>query len=305
MGSYLTRRLLRTIIVLWGVSTIVFGVTRLSGDPIGLLLPPDAPRADVERVREQFGLDRPLPVQYGVFLKRAVTGDFGESLRQREPAMRLALQRVPATLHLALLAFGFAVIVGVPVGVIAAMRPRGIFDQVTMTFALVGYAVPTFYLGILLMLFFAVRLHWLPVGGRGGWETWIMPTIALGTHSLASIARLTRSGMLEVLSQDYLRTARAKGLTETILVIRHALRNAMIPVITVMGLQFGALLGGAVVTETIFSWPGLGLLAINAIRNRDYPVVQAAVFLAAIAFVLVNLTVDLLYGRLDPRIRYE
>lgn len=305
MGQYLLRRLLRTIVVLWGVSTFVFGVTRLSGDPITLLLPPDTPTAEVNRVRAQYGLDRSLPVQYGVFLRRAIAGDFGTSIRQREPALRLAVDRLPATLHLAVLSFLFAVIVGVPLGIIAGIRPRSLFDNVTMTFALVGQAVPTFYLGILLIIFFAVQYNWLPVGGRGDWKTWIMPVVTLGAYAMASIARLTRAAMLEVMNQDYIRTGRAKGLTERTVVLRHGFRNALIPIVTIMGLQFGTLLGGAVVTETVFSWPGLGLLAINGIRNRDYPIVQASVFLAACAFVIVNLVVDLLYGQLDPRIRYS
>jgi len=304
MGGYLARRLLRTIVVLWGISTIVFVVTRLSGDPISLILPPEATPAEVDRVRGQFGLNEPLPVQYGVFLRRAVVGDFGQSIRQRQPAMRLALDRMPATLQLAASSFLFAVVVGVPLGLIAGVRPRSLWDNVTMTFAVVGQAVPTFYLGILLIIVLAVRFGWFPVGGRGDWKTLVMPTLTLGTFAMASIARLTRSAMLEVMSQDYVRTGRAKGLTERAVTLRHAFRNALIPIVTIMGLQFGTLLGGAVVTETIFAWPGLGRLAIDAINNRDYPVVQAAVFLAAVAFVFINLVVDLLYSQLDPRIRY-
>ena len=304
MGGYLARRLLRTIVVLWGISTIVFVVTRLSGDPISLILPAEATPAEVDRVRSQFGLNEPLPVQYGVFLRRAVVGDFGQSIRQRQPAMRLALDRMPATLQLAASSFLFAVVVGVPLGLIAGVRPRSLWDNVTMTFAVVGQAVPTFYLGILLIIVLAVRFGWFPVGGRGDWKTLVMPTLTLGTFAMASIARLTRSAMLEVMSQDYVRTGRAKGLTERAVTLRHAFRNALIPIVTIMGLQFGTLLGGAVVTETIFAWPGLGRLAIDAINNRDYPVVQAAVFLAAVAFVFINLVVDLLYSQLDPRIRY-
>jgi peptide/nickel transport system permease protein len=295
----------RTIVVLWGVTTIVFVVTRLSGDPIALIVPPEAPRAEIERVRAQFGFDRPLPVQYGIFIRRAVVGDFGQSIRQRQPAMRLALDRLPATLQLAAWSFLFAVVVGVPLGIVAGVRPRSLWDNVTMTVAVVGQAVPTFYLGILLIIFVAVRLGWLPVGGRGDWKTLVLPVVTLGTYAMASIARLTRSAMLEVMSQDYVRTARAKGLSERIVTLRHGFRNALIPVVTIMGLQFGTLLGGAVVTETIFAWPGLGLLAINGIGSRDYPVVQAAVFLAAVSFVIINLVVDLLYSQLDPRIRYS
>ena len=303
MGAYLLQRLLRTVVVLWGVTTIVFFVTRLSGDPITLILPPEASTAEIERVRAQFGFDRPLPVQYGIFIQKAVTGDFGQSIRQRQPAMRLALDRMPATLQLATLSFLFAVVVGLPLGIIAGVRPRSVWDNVTMTFAVVGQAVPTFYLGILLIIVLAVRLHWLPTGGRGDWKTLVMPTVTLGTYAMASIARLTRSAMLEVMSQDYVRTGRAKGLTEPAVTLRHGFRNALIPVVTIMGLQFGTLLGGAVVTETIFSWPGLGKLAVEGIGNRDYPVVQAGVFLIAVGFVAINLVVDLLYAVLDPRIR--
>ena len=305
MTAFLVRRLVRTIVVLWGVTTIVFVVTRLSGDPIALIVPPEAPRAEIERVRAQFGFDRPLPVQYGIFIRRAVVGDFGQSIRQRQPAMRLALDRLPATLQLAAWSFLFAVVVGVPLGIIAGVRPRSLWDNVTMTVAVVGQAVPTFYLGILLIIFVAVRLGWLPVGGRGDWKTLVLPVVTLGTYAMASIARLTRSAMLEVMSQDYVRTARAKGLSEWAVTLRHGFRNALIPVVTIMGLQFGTLLGGAVVTETIFAWPGLGLLAINGIGSRDYPVVQAAVFLAAVSFVISNLVVDLLYSQLDPPIRYS
>jgi peptide/nickel transport system permease protein len=304
MTAFLVRRLVRTIVVLWGVTTIVFVVTRLSGDPIALIVPPEAPRAEIERVRAQFGFDRPLPVQYGIFIRRAVVGDFGQSIRQRQPAMRLALDRLPATLQLAAWSFLFAVVVGVPLGIVAGVRPRSLWDNLTMTVAVVGQAVPTFYLGILLIIFVAVRLGWLPVGGRGDWKTLVLPVVTLGTYAMASIARLTRSAMLEVMSQDYVRTGRAKGLSELTVTLRHGFRNALIPVVTIMGLQFGTLLGGAVVTETIFAWPGLGLLAINGIGSRDYPVVQAAVFLAAVSFVIINLVVDLLYSQLDPRIRY-
>jgi peptide/nickel transport system permease protein len=303
MGHFLLRRLLRTIVVLWGVTTIVFFVARLSGDPIALILPPDAPPAEVQRVRDRYGLNDPLPVQYAVFLGKAARGDLGESIRQHQPALRLALGRLPATVALALTSFVFAVIIGVPLGVVAGVRPRTVADNLAMTVAVIGQALPTFYLGILLILLFAVRFHLLPVGGRGGIAHLVMPTATLGANAMASIARLTRSAMLETMGQEYIRTARAKGIAPRTVTFGHGLRNALIPVVTVMGLQFGALLGGAVVTETIFSWPGMGRLAVDAIRNRDYPVVQAAVFLAAVAFVLVNLATDLLYGRLDPRIR--
>ncbi len=278
---------------------------RLSGDPIVLILPPDAPTAEVFRVRREMGLDQPLWVQYLVFLRNAVRGDFGQSIHFRQPAFAVALERIPATLQLAVTAFALAVMVAVPVGILAAVRRYTLYDHLGMLLALLGQSVPTFFLGILLLLVFAVWFPLLPIGGTGTPAHLVMPAVTLGAFAMASIARLTRSAMLEVLSQDYVRTARAKGLREATVVLRHGFRNALIPVVTIMGLQFGTLLGGAVVTETIFAWPGIGRLAIQSIFNRDYPVVQATVFLAAVAFVAVNLAVDVLYAVLDPRIRYE
>ncbi len=303
MTAFLVRRLVRTIVVLWGVTTIVFVVTRLSGDPIALIVPPEAPRAEIERVRAQFGFDRPLPVQYGIFIRRAVVGDFGQSIRQRQPAMRLALDRLPATLQLAAWSFLFAVVVGVPLGIVAGVRPRSLWDNLTMTVAVVGQAVPTFYLGILLIIFVAVRLGWLPVGGRGDWKTLVLPVVTLGTYAMASIARLTRSAMLEVMSQDYVRTARAKGLSERIVTLRHGFRNALIPVVTVVGLEFGALLGGAIITETVFAWPGVGRLTYEAVIYRDFPLLQAVIILKATLILAINLVVDILYTVVDPRLR--
>ncbi len=291
--------------VLWGISTIVFVVMRLSGDPIVLILPPDAPTAEVFRVRREMGLDEPLWVQYLVFLRNAVRGDFGQSIHFRQPALGVALERIPATIQLAVTAFALAVVVAVPVGIVAAVRRFSLWDHLGMFLALLGQSVPTFFLGILLLLVFAVWFPLLPIGGTGTPAHLIMPAVTLGAFAMASIARLTRSAMLEVLSQDYIRTARAKGLKEITVILRHGFRNALIPVVTIMGLQFGTLLGGAVVTETIFAWPGIGRLAIQSIFNRDYPVVQATVFLAAVAFVAVNFVVDLFYAVLDPRIRYE
>lgn len=303
MTSFLIKRFIRSVLVLFGVLTIVFVVTRLSGDPVALILPQDAPREEVERVRAELGLDQSIVQQYLTFLRGILAGDFGMSIRQRQPAMELALARVPATLHLAALSFGFAAVVGIPLGIIAATRPRSLLDNASMSLALVGQAIPNFYLGIVLILMFSVRWRVLPIGGREGWQSWILPAITLGTFTLAATARLMRASMLEVLNQDYIRTARAKGLTEGPIIFRHALANSMIPVITVMGIQFGALLGGAVVTEVIFSWPGLGRLTIDAIRARDYPVVQACILLGAVGVIFANLVVDILYSRLDPRIR--
>ncbi len=291
--------------VLWGISTIVFVVMRLSGDPVVLILPPDAPTAEVFRVRREMGLDEPLWFQYLIFLRSAVQGDFGRSIHFRQPALAVALERIPATIQLAVTAFALAVVVAVPVGIVAAVRRFSLYDHLGMFLALLGQSVPTFFLGILLLLIFAVWFPLLPIGGTGTPAHLVMPAVTLGAFAMASIARLTRSAMLEVLSQDYIRTARAKGLKESTVILRHGFRNALIPVVTIMGLQFGTLLGGAVVTETIFAWPGIGRLAIQSIFNRDYPVVQATVFLAAVAFVAVNFVVDLFYAVLDPRIRYE
>jgi ABC-type dipeptide/oligopeptide/nickel transport system permease component len=303
MGAFLLRRLLRTIVVVWGVVTVVFIVVRLSGDPIALMVAPETPPEEVARLRERMGLNDPLPVQYAVFLGDAARGEFGTSIRYRQDALGVVVDRVPATLQIAFTAFALAVVVAVPIGVVSAVRPNSLLDNVAMLGALVGQAVPTFFLGIVLILLFAVRLGWFPTSGLGSPAGLVLPAVTLGAFAMASITRLTRAAMLEVLGQDYVRTARAKGLGETIVVNRHALRNALVPVVTIMGLQFGALLGGSVVTETVFALPGLGRLIVQSIGNRDYPVVQAGVFLIAVAFVGVNLVVDLLYALLDPRIR--
>ena len=303
MGRFLVRRLLRTVVVVWGVVTVVFVVLRLSGDPISLLLPPEATREGVERVREKRGLNDPLPAQYLVYLRDAVRGDFGTSIRFRQDALAVVWYRVPTTIEIALAAFAVAAVVGLPIGVLSALRPNSLLDNLAVLLALVGQAVPTFFLGIVLILVFAVRFRWFPTSGLDSPSGLVLPAVTLGAFAMASITRLTRAAMLEVLSQDFVRTARAKGLREAVVVNRHALRNALVPVVTIMGLQFGALLGGSVVTETVFALPGMGRLIVQSIGNRDYPVVQAGVFLIAIAFVGVNLVVDLLYALLDPRIR--
>ena len=305
MSQYLLRRLGRTVIALWGVSTIVFIVMRLSGDPAVLLLPQEASREDVLRLRQDLGLDDPLLVQYGQFLWHAMAGNFGESLRHKEPAMRLVCDHLWATLELALAAFCIAVLVAVPIGILAAVKANRFYDHLVMSLALVGQSAPTFWIGIMLILGFGLGLHWFPIGGRGTLRHLVMPALTLGAFTMASIARLTRSAMLDVIRLDYITTARSKGLSEGRVIWWHAFKNAAIPVVTIMGLQFGTLLGGAVVTETVFSWPGLGRLAIQGIYNRDYPIVQAAVFVAAAFFVGINFLVDLLYTLLDPRIRYE
>jgi ABC-type dipeptide/oligopeptide/nickel transport system permease component len=305
MPRYLIRRLGRAIFALWGISTIVFVVLRLSGDPAVLLLPQEASVEDIMRLRHDLGLDDPLLWQYLRFLGNALVGDFGESLRHREPAMALVRSHLWATLELSFAAFFIAAVVAVPLGIVAAVKPHSLYDHAVMTLTLIGQSAPTFWIGIMLILAFGLGLRWFPIGGRGSLSHLVMPAITLGAFAMASIARLTRSAMLDVLCLDYINTARAKGLSNSRVIWKHALKNAAIPVVTIMGLQFGALLGGAVVTETVFSWPGIGRLAIQGIYNRDYPVVQASVFIAAAFFVVINFIVDLLYTILDPRIRYE
>ena len=300
---FLAQRLFRALVALWLVSTVVFVVMRLSGDPVPLLLPPDAPISEMERVRRELGLDRPLPVQYAVFLRNTLKLDFGRSLHFRQPAFSVVSGYIPATLELGLTAFFLAALVAVPVGLISAMKRNSLIDHAAMGFALIGQAAPTFFLGILFILLLSLKLDLFPTSGRGSWSNLVLPALTLGAFTMASIARLTRSAVLEVLRADYIRTARAKGLSEMFVVAKHTLRNAALPIVTITGLQFGTLLGGAVVTETVFAWPGIGRLAIQSIYNRDYPVVQCVVFLSAVMFIVINLTIDLLYGVLDPRVR--
>jgi peptide/nickel transport system permease protein len=303
LGGFLTYRLGRALVALWLVSTVVFVVMRLSGDPAPLLLPPDAPIAEMNRVRSELGLDRPLPVQYAVFLGNVVQGDFGRSIHLRQPALGVVVRQLPATIELGLAAFVLALLVAFPIGVLSAVRRNSLLDHSAMGLALLGQSAPTFFLGILFILVFALRLDLFPTSGRGDWRHLVLPALTLGAFTMASIARITRSAVLEVQRADFIRTARAKGVAEVWVVAKHTLRNAALPILTITGLQFGTLLGGSVVTETVFSWPGMGRLAIQSIYNRDYPVVQAAVFLAALLFIVINLVLDVLYGILDPRPR--
>ncbi len=303
MFRYLAQRLGEMVIVVLGVSTIVFVAVRLSGDPVALLTPQDATAEDREILRQQLGLADPVPLQYIRFLTRTAAFDFGTSFRYQRPAIEVVLNAMPITLELTLIALLFAVALALPAGVISAVRRDSWIDVGAMAMSLIGQAMPVFWLGILLILIFGVNLRWLPTGGWGSPAQVVLPALALGAYSTARVSRLVRSGMLEVLSQDYVRTAYSKGLARRRVVIAHALRNALIPVVTVVGLEFGVLLGGAVITETIFSVPGLGRLAVGSALVRDYPVVQAAVFCAALLITVVNLTVDLTYVRLDPRIR--
>ncbi len=302
-GAFLAYRLFRTLIALWLVSTVVFVVIRLSGDPVPLLLPPDAPVAEMERVRHDLGLDRPLAVQYAVFIGNVLRGNFGRSIHFRQPAMRVALSYLPATFELGLAAFLIAVVIAFPIGVFSAIRRNSPLDHAAMGLALIGQSAPTFFLGILFILVFSLRLDLFPTSGRGDWRNLVLPALTLGAFAMASIARITRSAVLEIQRADYIRTARAKGVGEFMVIAKHTLKNAALPILTITGLQFGTLLGGAVVTETVFAWPGMGRLAIQSIYNRDYPVVQSTVFIAAVLFIFINLALDALYGVLDPRAR--
>ncbi len=302
-GRFLLYRLGRMAVALWAVVTVVFVVMRLSGDPVPLLLPPDAPIAEMERLRHEMGLDRPILVQYGVFVNQAVRGDFGRSIHFRTSAMQVAWERVPATLELAAASFLCAIVIAIPAGVISAIKRGTTYDNIVMGVALIGQAAPTFYIGIMLILTCSLWLGLFPTSGRGEWRQLVLPSVTLGAFAMASIARITRSAVLEILRADFIRTARAKGLPEFYTIAKHTMRNAAIPIITIVGLQLGNLLGGAVVTETIFSWPGIGRLAIQSIYNRDYPIVQSCVFMTAAMFVILNFMVDLAYGILDPRIR--
>jgi len=303
MTTYFVRRLLQSLIVLLGVSFVVFFILHLTGDPALVLLPPDASPEDVRRFREAMGFNDPFFVQYGRFLGGALRGDFGQSIRHGESAFRLVAERMPATFELAGAALLLALVLSIPAGIISAVRRNTALDYFSTVVALLGQSMPTFWLGIMLILVFSVQFHLLPSSGRGTIEHLILPAVTLGLFTTARITRLTRSGMLEVLNQDYIRTARAKGVSDPPVVWKHALKNAAIPIVTIVGIELGTLLGGSVITETIFAWPGVGRLSVQAIANRDYPVVQAAVFLLASTFVLVNLLVDLVYTYLDPRIR--
>ncbi|MBI3965015.1 MAG: ABC transporter permease [Chloroflexi bacterium] len=305
MAWYALNRLLLLIPVMLGVSLIAFLMIHLTpGDPARLVAGIEATDADVARVRESLGLDQPLYVQYTRFLTNAAQGDLGRSIRTRRPVLDEVLSRYPTTLILSTASVVFAVVFGVTAGVLAATRPYSWLDRVSMIVAILGISVPSFYLGLLLLLVFSVQLGWFPMTSRGGFAHFVLPTVTLGLGGAAIIARLTRSSMLEVLRQDYVRVAHAKGLAERVVVWRHALKNALIPTVTIVGLQFGTLLGGAVVTENVFALPGVGRLVVESILTRDFPIIQAAVLLLAVTFAIVNFAVDLTYAALDPRIRY-
>jgi peptide/nickel transport system permease protein len=303
---YLIRRILLTIPVLIGVATLVFSLIHLvPGDPAQAMLGDGASERDIADLRSRLGLDRPLLEQYARFMHGVARGDLGTSFRTGQPVVGAILERVPATIELAMAAMLVAMVVAIPLGIVAAVR-RGTFaDYTAMTVALAGISIPNFWLGPMLAIVFAVQLGWLPVSGRGGWQSLVLPAVALGAALAAILARMTRASLLEELRELYVRAARARGVSRVRAVLAHALRNSLIPLVTILGLQFGAVLTGAVITETIFAWPGVGRLLIQSIGFRDYPLVQGCILLIAITYVSVNLVTDLLYGVLDPRIRYD
>jgi peptide/nickel transport system permease protein len=302
VGRFLLGRLLQALAVLWGVSTIVFVIVRLSGDPVALMVPQGTPADIIERMRHTLGLDLPLYVQYVRFLSGLARGDFGTSYVQDAPALPLVLQRLPYTAELAAAAFALALAGGLPLGVAAGVRRGGLFDRLALPLILIGQAMPSFWTGLLLIMIVSVRWHWLPSSGSGTLQTLILPSITLAWLSLATIARVSRSAVLEEAGRDYVRTAQAKGVPRRRVILAHLLRNAAIPIVTIAALDIANLLGGAVITETIFAWPGVGRLAVEAIQARDYTIVQAVVIVGTAVFVLTNLVTDLLYGFLDPRI---
>jgi len=306
MRTYVIRRLWQSALTLVGVSVLVFVILRVvPGDPAKMLLPEGAPQSAIEELNRQLGLQEPLYVQYGLFVQSVFRGDFGQSFQYRAPALQVVTERLMATVQLALAAMLITVGVGVSLGIVAAVRRGTGYDYASTVLAVLGQSLPNFWLGIMLILLFGVALRWLPTSGFESWRHLILPAVTLAAFPMALVARLTRSSMLEILGRDFIRTGRAKGLAERAVILRHALRNAAVPLLTVLGLQIGTLLGGAVITESVFAWPGMGKLVVDAIFFRDFPVVQTVLILSATLFVVINLLVDLLYTVIDPRIRYS
>jgi peptide/nickel transport system permease protein len=306
MTRFLVRRLLLTIPVIAGVATLVFSLIHLvPGDPVRAMLGDSASQADIAEMRGRLGLDRPLYMQYGHFMKGAAMGDLGTSLRTDQPVAALILDRIPATFELALAAMMASLVIALPLGIIAAVKRGTAVDHAATTLALIGMSIPNFWLGPLLAIVFSVELGWLPVSGRGSFANLVLPAITLGAPLAAIMARMTRASLIEELGEPYVLAARARGVSRARAVLKHAFRNSLIPIVTVLGLQFGSVLTGAVITETIFAWPGIGRLLIQSISARDYPAVQGCILLIAITYVSVNVIVDVAYGFLDPRIRYE
>ena len=302
MLSVVVRRIIRLVVVLAGVSLVTFAILQVSGDPISLMMP-EAPEADRAVLRQSMGFNDPLPVQFARFVGNIVRGDFGQSFFHREPALPIVLARMPTTLLLSVLAMGLSLLIAVPIGILSAVRRNSVFDHSATLVVFLGTSMPVFWTGIMLILLFAVQLRVLPVSGWDSWAALVLPGITLTTVSTPLLLRLVRSSMLDVVGLDYVRTARAKGVSEWIIICRHALTNAALPLVTVAGLQFGLLLGGAIITETVFAVPGMGRLIVGAIRQLDFPIVQAGVFVLALIVVLVNFAVDMLYIYLNPQIR--
>jgi ABC-type dipeptide/oligopeptide/nickel transport system permease component len=306
MGTYILRRLLTLPLMLLGVSIAVFLILHLiPGDPARMAAGPDATEQDVAQIRTNYGLDQPLTVQYGIYLKKLVQGDLGESFQTLAPVAEGIARTFPATLELTVAGMLVAMILGVPLGIYSALHPRGAADRFVTTLAVLGISMPGFFLGLLLMLVFASMLGWVPPTGRGSWRHLVLPALTLGLPYVAAFARLTRSNMLDVLSEDFVRTARAKGLSWAKVTYRHAMRNASIPIVTVLGLDFGRLLGGAAIVETVFAWPGMGRYMVDAIMVRDIYVIQGTILVFAVSVVAINLLVDVIYGIIDPRITYS
>lgn len=304
MKKYIFKRLIRAFFTIIGVSIIVFALTHISGDPVALMLPPEATQVEIDAMRTALGFDKPLYVQYWIFISRAAQGDFGESVRWQRPSMEIFLERFPATLLLGSASMIWALTVGLTVGILSAVYVGRWFDNFGKIIALMGQALPVFWLGLMLMLLFSVKLRWLPTSGTGGLKYLVLPSLTLGAVFAAAITRLTRSAMLDVLDSEYIKMARTLGIPETIVVAKQAFKNAMIPVLTMAALNFIVLINGTVITETIFNWPGIGRLIVDAIFARDYPVVQTVLLIASSLFVFTNLLVDILYAYIDPRIRY-
>lgn len=303
MLRYIFSRLGQSVLVMFGVSLLIFYSLHLTGDPAAVMMPAGSSQAEIDHFRTAMGFDQPLSWQYGHYLNSVLHGDLGRSLRYDQPVTELIAQRVPATLLLAFTALAWSTVVGLALGLVSVIWRNSVWDMLARLFAFSGQAIPVFWLGLLMILLFSLRLRWLPSSGYGSASHLVMPAISLGAYYMSAIARLIRASLIDVLNLDYIRTAQAKGLRQGRILIRHGLRNALIPVVTVQGMYFASLLGGALVTEIIFAWPGIGRLAVQAIQNRDFPLVQAIVLLAAAVFVLVNLLIDLLYVVLNPRIR--
>lgn len=306
MIKYIAKRLLYSIVVIWGVATIVFFITRLTGDPVSIMVSPDASQEQIDAIRKTMGFDRSLAEQYVIYLKNLIHLDFGTSIRYRASAFDLIAERLPATMRLAGVALVMSLAIAIPVGTFSAWKRGTAIDQGIMALAMAGQAMPVFWVGILMIMLFSVKLGWFPTGGYGdgNLKYLILPAIALGLRLTALVARLLRSSLIEVMGADYIRTAKSKGMLEKQAIWKHAFRNSMLPVVTVIGLQMGSLLGGSVVTETVFAWPGVGQLLVQSITNRDFPVVQAAIIMLAGVFIMINLAVDILYIFIDPRISY-